>query len=138
MKRGGAATLALSFLAVLVVLAGCGSSKPAFCSQVSELENSIKALGSLNAQSGISGLETALAKIDTNAKTVVSSAKSEFPTQTAAIEKSVTALEATAKEVAGATSTQARTTAISKLPGQVSAVGTAFSEFSNATKSKCK
>lgn len=137
MGHGGAGTIALSLVAVLIVLAGCGS-KPAYCSHVSELESSIKALGSLNAQSGISGLEAALAKINTSAKTVVSSAKSEFPTQTAAIEKSVNALNATAKEVASATSTQARTTAVSKLPGEVSAVGAAFSEFSNATKSKCK
>lgn len=121
-----------------LVLVGCGSSKPAFCSHVSELESSLKSLGGLTAQSGVSGLEAALAKVNSSAKAVVSSAKSEFPTQTAAIEKSVNALDTTVKELSSSTSTGARNAAIAKLPGEVSAVDKAFSEFSSATKSACK
>jgi hypothetical protein len=49
----------------------------------------------------------------------------------------VTALESTVRELSSATTTQARNAAIAKLPGQVSAADTAFSEFSSATKSKC-
>jgi hypothetical protein len=127
----------VSVAALVIVIAGCGS-KPAFCSHVSELESSLKALGSLNAQSGVSGLEAALAKVNSSAKAVVSSAKSEFPTQTAAIESSVSALNSTVKELSTATSTEARNAAIAKLPGEVSAVDKAFSEFSSATKSTCK
>jgi hypothetical protein len=130
------AVLPVGLLGVLL-LGGCGSSKPAFCSHVSELEKSVQSLGSLNAQSGVSGLEADLKKIDSSAKAVVSSAKSEFPTQTAAIEKSVTALDNTVKELSSATTTGARNAAIAKLPGEVSAADTAFSEFSSAAKSKC-
>ena len=131
-------SLAVFLAAFVVLLAGCGSSKPAFCSHVSELESSLKALGSLNAQSGVSGLEAALAKVNSSAKAVVSSAKSEFPTQSAAIEKSVNALDVTVRELSSATSTAARNAAIAKLPTEVSAVDKAFSEFSGATKSACK
>lgn len=137
-RFGNVVLLSVSLLAGGVFIGGCGSSKPAFCSHVSELEKSVQSLGSLNAQSGVSGLEADLKKIDSSAKAVVSSAKSEFPTQTAAIEKSVTALDNTVKELSSATTTQARNAAIAKLPGEVSAMGTAFSEFSSATKSKCK
>jgi hypothetical protein len=129
------AVLPVGLLGVLL-LGGCGS-KPAFCSHVSELEKSVQSLGSLNGQSGVSGLEADLKKIDSSAKAVVSSAKSEFPTQTAAIEKSVTALDGTVRELSSATTTQARNAAIAKLPSEVSAADTAFSEFSSATKSKC-
>jgi hypothetical protein len=129
------AVLPIGLLGVLL-LGGCGS-KPAFCTNVSELEESVKSLGSLSVQSGVSGLQADLQKINSSAKAVVSSAKSEFPTQTGAIERSVTALESTVRELSSATTTQARNAAIAKLPGQVSAADTAFSEFSSATKSKC-
>lgn len=120
-----------------LLLGGCGSSKPAYCGHVSELEKSVQSLGSLDVQSGVSGLEAALRKVNSSAKAVISSAKSEFPTQTTSIEKSVSGLESTVKEFSSATTTQARGAAIAKLPVAVSAIDTAFSEFSSATKSKC-
>ncbi len=136
-RRGNLALLSVSLLLGGVLMGGCGSSKPSFCSNVGELEKSVKSLGSLNAQAGVSGLEADLRKVDSSAKAVVSSAKSEFPTQTAAIERSVTALDSTVKELSTATTTGARNAAIAKLPAEVSAVGSAFAEFSSATKSKC-
>jgi hypothetical protein len=137
-RSGRGRVLAMLFFGSLgvLLLGGCGS-KPAFCTHVSELEKSVQSLGSLNAQAGVSGLEADLKKVDSSARAVVSSAKSEFPTQTAAVEKSVGALDATVKELSSASTTQARTAAIAKLPGEVSAVDTALSEFSSATKSKC-
>ncbi len=63
-RRGNVALLSVSLLAGGVLIGGCGSSKPAFCSHVSELEKSVKSLGSLNAQSGVSGLEAALRKVE--------------------------------------------------------------------------
>ncbi|HTA14372.1 MAG TPA: hypothetical protein VK781_05890 [Solirubrobacteraceae bacterium] len=128
--------LALSLVGVWA-LSGCGSSKPAFCSHVSELEKSVQSLGSLNLQSGVSGVEASLQKVNADANAVVSSAKSEFPTQTAAIEKSVSSLDGTVKELSSATTTKAKLTAIASLAGQVSTAGTALSELSSAAKSKC-
>jgi hypothetical protein len=143
--RSGAAGLErwrlLSLLPIgligVVLISGCGSSKPAFCSHISELEKSVQALGSLNLQSGVSGFEADLQKVRTSANSVVSSTKSEFPTQTSAIEKSVSSLNGTVKELSSATSTQARVAAIASLASEVSTAGTALSELSSATKSKC-
>ena len=60
----------------LGALAGCGSSKPGYCSDRSNLENSIKGLTNLNLSSGISGLQAQLKTIQSNATKLVSSAKS--------------------------------------------------------------
>ena len=82
----------------LVGLAGCGgSSKPAYCSDRSNLESSIKGLTSLNRSSGISGLKTQVQTIQSDATKLVSSAKSDFPSQTSAIKSSVAALESAVK-----------------------------------------
>ena len=75
----------LRSLVALVALAGCGSSKPAYCSARTNLENSVKGLTNLNSSSGVSGLKAQLSKIETDANTVISQAKSDFPSQTSAI-----------------------------------------------------
>src|SRR5215472_17573935 len=84
------ACVALCVIAIAVAaLAGCGSSKPAYCSDRTNLTNSVKELTSLNLTSGISGLQTQLKKIQTNANKLVSSAKGHFPTETTAIRNSI-------------------------------------------------
>ena len=93
--RGAATCLAA---AGLVGLAGCGgSSKPAYCSDRSNLESSVKGLTSLTTSSGIRGLKTQVQTIQSDATTLVSSAKSDFPSQTSAIKSSVAALESAVK-----------------------------------------
>ena len=49
--------------------AGCGGSKPAYCTDRSNLENSVKGLADLTVTSGMSGLEAQLNKIKTNSST---------------------------------------------------------------------
>src|SRR5438067_2079164 len=80
-----------------IAAAGCGSSKPAYCSARKDLESAVKGLTSLNISSGVSGLEAQLKKIETSATKVVSQAKSDFPNQTQAIRSSVDSLTAAAK-----------------------------------------
>jgi hypothetical protein len=74
--------------------AGCGSSsKPAYCSNVTDLENSVNSLKSVSLGSDtVSTLKTDLQKVQTNANAVVSSAKQDFPSQTSALQSSVSAL----------------------------------------------
>ena len=52
LARGSARVLCTALVA-LVALAGCGSSKPAYCSARTNLENSVKGLTNLNSSSGI-------------------------------------------------------------------------------------
>jgi uncharacterized protein involved in exopolysaccharide biosynthesis len=122
----------LAAVAVLAV-AGCGSSKPAYCSDRTNLENSIKGLTSLTPSSGLSGLQSQLQKIQSSANSVVNSAKSDFPSETSALKSSVSSLESAVKAV---TSTPT--------PGQIASIATAASgvvtavtNFENASKSKC-
>jgi hypothetical protein len=136
-RRGPrAAVLATVGLTVLLLpLAGCGSSKPSYCAKEAELKSSVKALGEVNVlQGGTNAVTTALKKVETSATGLVEAAKSEFPTQTEAIDSSLTALMSSAKQLS---SSPTDTSVISKIPGQVAALGSAVTGFTNATSSKC-
>jgi hypothetical protein len=81
--------LVLAAATAVIALAGCGSSKPAYCSDRTNLQNSVKGLTS----AGISGLKTQITQVESDASTVVNSAKSDFPSETSAITSSVDALK---------------------------------------------
>jgi hypothetical protein len=118
---------------VAITLAACGSSKPAYCSARSDLQNSIKGLTSLNVSSGVSGLKAQLSKIQTNATTLVNQAKSDFPSETSAISSSVSKLETAVKSLSSSPSAGQIASVASAATGVVSSVET----FYNSTKSKC-
>ena len=117
----------------LAALSGCGSSKPAYCTARGNLTTSIKGLTSLSVSGGLSGLEAQLKKIQTDATSLVNSAKGDFPNETSAISSSVDALS----------------TAVKSLPanpsvGQIAAIAPAAANvvnsvksFNDATSSKC-
>lgn len=132
-RRAALAPLALSIAVAL--LAGCGgSSKPSYCSAVTNLESSIKALPSTNiVQNGTSALKSAVSKVQTDANAVVSDAKNDFPSETDALKSSVNALAGTVTTLAS--SPTAATAA--QLPGEISAVATSVKSFTSATSSKC-
>jgi hypothetical protein len=128
------ATAAIVAVAVLCAAACGGSSKPSYCSAVSNLESSIKAIPSTNiVQTGLSGLESALSKVQSDAQTAINEAKSDFPNETSALKTSIDTLTTTVKQ---ATSSPTAAT-IAQIPAQVSAVVTAANNFQSATKSKC-
>ena len=118
----------------LIALTGCGSSsKPAYCSDRTNLENSVKNLPSVTSSSGVSGLKSQLTTIESDATAVVSSAGSDFPSQTSAVKTSVDAL-------------QSAVTALPSSPSasQIAAIGLAsknvvssVKSFTDATSSKC-
>jgi hypothetical protein len=117
----------------LVALAGCGSSKPSYCTDRSNLESSIKGLSNFNVSSGVSGLKSEASKIQSQATALVNSAKSDFPSETSAIKSSVSALESAVKGLSSSPSS-----------AQIAAVATAGSSvvnsvtsFMNASSSKC-
>jgi hypothetical protein len=132
--RKTAQAVAAVVLSATAIAACGGSSKPSYCSSVSTLESSIKALPSTNViQNGVSALESAVSKVQTEAQTAVNDAKSDFPTETSALKSSVDTLSATVKK---AVSSPSPATLV-QLPAQVSAVVTAANNFQSATKSKC-
>jgi hypothetical protein len=126
----------LPALAVAAAFSGCGgSSKPSFCSKSADLKKSVQDLGSVNALAGgTSAFTSALRKVETDAKALVSSAKKDFPTQVDAINTSIDAIKSTAQQLSAS---PAQPALIAKIPGQVSAVATSIQAFTNATSSKC-
>lgn len=126
--------LALIGVAGLVAVAGCGSSKPAYCSDRTNLENSVKGLTSLNTSSGIiSGVESQLKKIESNATAVVNSAKGDFPSQTSAIKSSVDALKTSVQGLPSSPSAAE----IATVAVDASKVVSSVNNFKVATNSKC-
>jgi hypothetical protein len=126
-------TLSAVVAVAVIALAGCGSSKPAYCTDRTSLENSIKGLTSLNVSSGLSGLESQLKKIESDATTLVNSAKSDFPTETSAVKSSIDSLSSAVKGLTSSPSA-AQIAAIAADAGNVVS---SVKSFTDASSSKC-
>jgi hypothetical protein len=118
---------------VMVALAGCSSGPPAYCTNRTNLQDSVKGLTSLNASSGVSGLKSQVEKIQSDASAVVSSAKSDFPSETSAITTSVDALKSS---VAGLTSSPSAAQ-IATVTKDAANVVSSVKSFMDASNSKC-
>jgi outer membrane murein-binding lipoprotein Lpp len=133
-SRAQAVMVALSVYTALIAGCGSSSSKPDYCSSLSSLEASIKALPSTDVvKNGTSALESALKKVQSDANAVVSGAKSDFPNETSALKSSIDALSTTVKQL---TSSPSAAT-LAQVPGQVTAVANAVKGFTSAASSKC-
>jgi hypothetical protein len=121
--------LVLAAAATAVTLAGCGSSKPAYCTDRTNLENSVKGLTS----SGVSGLKSQLKQIQSDATTLVNSAKDDFPSETSAITSSVSALKTSVTALPSSPSAAQVATATRDAASVVSSVRS----FVDASNSKC-
>jgi hypothetical protein len=121
--------LVLAAAATAVTLAGCGSSKPAYCTDRTNLQNSVKGLTS----SGISGIRSQLTQIQSDATTLVNSAKSDFPSETSAITSSVSALKTSVTALPSSPSAAQIATATRDAASVVSSV----KSFVDASNSKC-
>jgi hypothetical protein len=117
----------------VIALTSCDSSKPAYCTDRENLQNSVKGLTSLTVSSGVSGLKTQVEKIQSDATAVVNSAKSDFPTETSAISSSVNAL----KSSVTALSSSPSAADIATVTKDASKVVNSVKSFMDATNSKC-
>jgi len=125
--------VALVAVAGVVAMAGCGSSKPAYCTDRTNLENSIKGLSSPDLSNGLSSLEAQLKKIESNATTLVNSAKSDFPNETSAITSSVDSLKSAVTQLASDHSAAN----IAAVAADAASVVKSVKSFTDATNSKC-
>ena len=117
----------------LVVLVGCGSGKPSYCSERTKLENSIKGVTSLKLSGIISGLQSQVKTIQSDATSLVNSAKSDFPSQTNAVKTSVNALSSAVMALpSNPSATQIATVATS-----AAGVASSVKSFVDASSSKC-
>jgi hypothetical protein len=119
---------------IAAALAGCGSSsKPAYCSDRTDLQNSVKDLPSVTSSSGVSGLTSQIATIKSDATSVVNSAKSDFPTETSAVKSSVDTLVTAVQALPSSPSS----TQVAAVAADAASVVSSVKSFSDASKSKC-
>jgi hypothetical protein len=121
--------LVLAAAATTVALAGCGSSKPAYCTDRTNLQNSVKGLTS----SGVSGLKSQINQIQSDATTLVNSAKSDFPSETSAITSSVSAL----KNALAALPSSPSAVQVATVTRDAASVVSSVKSFTDASNSKC-
>jgi hypothetical protein len=124
-----------AFLLVgLVLLAGCGGGEPDYCSDVSNLEQSVKDLGSVDViEGGRGAVNEALDEVEGNARAAVDSAKSDFPDETSAVTKSISDLKSSAGELGESPTPQQ----VARAAADVGVVASAVEDFVDATRSEC-
>ena len=131
--------LALAGAVALVAVAACGSSdasissRPAYCSDRTNLQKSVKGLTGLNASAGVSGLEAQVNKVKTSANKLANATKSDFPNQSGALNSSIAALENSARSLASSPSAAN----IDTVARDAAKVVTATRNLVNATNAKC-
>ena len=119
---------------VAVVVAGCGgSSKPAYCSDLSTLKDDVKGVSVPTSSSDVSDLKSQFKTIQSDATTLVNSAKSDFPSETSAIKSSVDTLATAVKALPSSPST----TQIAAIVSDAAGVASSVNSFSDAASSKC-
>ena len=119
--------------ATALALSACGSSKPSYCSDVSNLTNSVKDLSGAVTSGGVSALQSQLTKIKGDATKAVNSAKSDFPSETSALNSSVQSLETAVKGLPSNPSAAQ----IAALATAGAGVASSVKNFADSTKSKC-
>ena len=119
---------------IAVALAGCG--KPQYCEDRSQLEQSIKGIGDVQAirSGGVDELKTRLQDVESDAKALVDSAKSDFASESDAISSSVSKLKT---DIEALPSSSPSPQQVAVVAADAKAVVTAFQNFKTATKDEC-
>ncbi len=126
--------MTVAAVAVAIAATGCGSSsKPSYCGKLSDLQSSVKELPSATTSGGVSGLRSQLATVESDARAVVDAARSDFPSETAALSGSVAQLNASARALPSSPSASQ----LAGVAANASAVVTSVKGFASATSSKC-
>jgi hypothetical protein len=112
---------------------GCGDDEPEYCSQVDELESSVDTFKGDVTSANVSGLSSDLQTIRADADDVVSSAKSDFPDETGAVDSSVSKLVKTIEGLPPSPSASD----LAPVAADVDAVVTSVEQFKSATSSEC-
>jgi prophage DNA circulation protein len=127
--------LPATILVLSGLTAGCSSSKPAYCTDAANLKTSVSNLGNVNvATNGLSSLQTALSSVQTNASAFATDAKSAYPSQTTALQNSLSSLSAAITSAKG----QPPLTAAAAVASSVTQVKTSASALQSAVSGTCQ
>ena len=127
--------LPVAALALSGFTAGCGSSKPAYCTAASQLKTSVQDLGNVTVNvHDLSSVNTAVSKVQADAKTFASEAQSAYPSQTTALKTSLSGLQTAVTSAMG----QPSLTTVAAVVSSVTQVKTAASALQSAASGKCQ
>ena len=133
-RRWGLVPAAVVILVSPGLAAGCSSSKPAYCTDASQLKTSVQDLGNVDvAKNGLGSLQTALSSVQTDAKTFVTDAKPAFPSQTAALNIALSGLQTAITSAKG----QPLVTAATAVATSVAQVKSSASNLQTAISGNC-
>lgn len=128
------AALAVTAAAAVALSACGGDDKPAFCADRDNFQKSIEQIPGLLTDGNLSGLQTQLNTIETEAGTLAESAKSDFPQETDAVESSVNSLRQSYDQLPKDPSS----TELAGLALQAATAISAVKNFNSATNSDCE
>ncbi|HKG38944.1 MAG TPA: hypothetical protein VKB25_08140 [Conexibacter sp.] len=133
-RRSFRALALVGAISAVVAVTGCGGGgKPGYCADRANLESSIKDLSNLSFSGGLSGLQSQLRTIQSNATKLVDSARDDFASETRAISTSVNALASDVRAIAANPSPAQ----VAGIASDASAVVRSVTGFMDATSSKC-
>jgi len=133
LRRG--ALLAAAILAVSGLAAGCSSSKPAYCTDASQLKTSVQDLENVDINvHDLSSVNTAVSKVQADANKFAADAKSAYPSQTTALQNSLSSLETAVKSAMS----QPSVTTVAAVGSSVAQVKTAADNVQSAVKGACQ
>ena len=127
-----ASVVTLLSLSVLMA-AGCGTSKPEYCSKADDLRGALDTLEGDVSDGNFSAISSDLQTARTDLDAVASSAKSDFPSETRAMRSSFSSLTSAIKALPSSPSSSD----LVGLAGDVVAAKTAVDNFKTATSSEC-
>ena len=134
-RSGGLLPAAVLVLALSGLAAGCSSSKPAYCTDASQLKASVQDLGNVDvAKNGLGSLQTALNSVQADAKTFAADAKSAFPSQTAALNTALSGQQAAITSAKG----QPPLTAATAVASSVTQVKNSANALESAASGNCQ
>jgi len=134
-RRWGLVPAAVLVLALSGLGAGCSSSTPAYCADASQLKTSVQNLGNVDvAKNGVGSLQTALSKVQADAKTLTTDAKSAFPSQTAALNSALSGMQTAITSAKG----QPPLTAAATVAPAVTQVKNSSSALQSAVSGTCQ
>ena len=135
LRRWGLVPAAALVLALSGLAAGCSSSKPAYCTAADQLKTSVNDLGNVNVNiHDLSSVNSAVSKVQADAKTFVADVKSAYPSQTTALKNSVSGLETAVRSAMG----QPSVTTVATVVSSVTQVKTAADNVQTAVKGTCQ
>jgi hypothetical protein len=127
--------LPAAVLVLATLVAGCSSSKPAYCTDASQLKTSVQDLGNVNVNvHDLSSVNTAVSKVQADASKFASDAKSAYPSQTTALKNSLSSLQTAVKSAIS----QPSVTTVAAVVSSVTAVKNAASTLQSAVKGACQ